>query len=147
MSETVTIAAALCLKDIRVGNAYAFSRTITDEDVHAFAALTGDENPLHCDTAFAARTQFRQRIVHGMLAGSLFSTLVGMYCPGRTGLYLSQTLEFRGPIFPGELLTIMGTILEKHESTSLLLIKTEILKGIVVAVSGEARVKVNDALV
>lgn len=147
MNPAPPAAAALIFSDLRVGDAYAFSRMLTEDDVQIFAKLSGDYNVLHLDAAFAAGTDFKHPIVHGMLAGSLFSALIGMHCPGRTGVYLSQTLEFRNPIFPGELLTVMGTILEKHESTSLLLLKTEILKGAVVAVAGEARVKVNDRLV
>ncbi len=145
MSEQIP--AALRFAELRVGDAYAFSRALSEEDVRAFAALSGDENPLHAKKDFAWRAGFSNHLVHGMLAAGLFSQLIGMHVPGRTGLYLSQTLEFRNPIFPGELLTVMGTILEKHESTSLLVLKTEILKGIVVAISGEARVKVNDSLV
>lgn len=147
MNETPKTPARLSLTELRVGNAYAFSRTLSEQDLKTFAVLSGDENPLHCDPAFAALTEFKLPIVHGMLAASLFSTLVGMHCPGRTGVYLSQTLEFKKPIFPGELLTVMGTILEKHESTGIVVLQTDILKGIVVAVTGQARVKVNDALI
>ena len=42
-------------------------RTVTESDVHAFAALTGDLHPQHCDAAWAAQSAFGERIAHGML--------------------------------------------------------------------------------
>ncbi len=56
-------------------------KTITQEDISHFIAITGDENPLHVDDSFAEQTLFGQRIAHGMLSASLSSTLVGMQRP------------------------------------------------------------------
>ena len=53
---------------------------------------------------FAKQTFFGQRIAHGMLSASLFSTLVGMHIPGVGAIYKSQTLEFLRPVFIGDTL-------------------------------------------
>ena len=83
------------------GMRFEFKKVITNEDLDSFAKIVGDYNPLHCDVEFAKKKGFKDRVVYGMLAGSLFSTLVGMVCPGKNNLYLSQNLNFREPIYFG----------------------------------------------
>ena len=130
--------------DISEGDTYSFSRTITEQDVLNFAKLSGDFNPLHINKDFAENSQFKANLVHGMLAGSLFSTLVGMHCPGEKSLYVSQTLYFKLPIHHNESLIVRGTVVSMNDSIKLVTLKTEILKKKEVAVFGEAKVKVND---
>jgi len=48
-----------------------------------FAGLTGDNNPVHCNEVFAAQTQFKSRIVHGMFCAGLISCVAGTACPVR----------------------------------------------------------------
>lgn len=129
-------------EDIRVGDHYSFERTLSKKDVEAFAHLTGDRNPQHVDEAYGKKSAFKRNLAHGMLAGSLFSTLVGMHCPGEKCLYLSQSLYFKSPIFPDDALTVKGTVTGKNDSIRLVTLRTEILKGGRVAVEGEAKVKV-----
>lgn len=90
--------------DLVVGQKAFLRKTITDADLSHFIAITGDLNPLHVDKLFAEQTFFGQRIAHGMLSASLFSTLVGMHLPGIGAIYKSQTLEFLGPVFLGDTL-------------------------------------------
>ena len=90
--------------DLAVGQKAALRKTITQEDLGHFIAITGDRNPLHVDDDFARKTFFGQRIAHGMLSASLFSTLVGMHLPGIGAIYRSQTLEFLNPVFIGDTL-------------------------------------------
>ena len=98
------------LDALAVGHEDSLSRTITAEDVAAFAGLSGDYNALHVDEEFAARTSFRQRVAHGFLHASLLSTLIGMKIPGRGALYLSQTLDFTKAVFIGDTVTARGRI-------------------------------------
>ena len=120
---------------------YSFERIITKKDVLSFATLTGDWNPLHTDEKYASKSQFGQNIVHGMLAGSLFSALIGMYCPGENSLYLSQTLDFRSPIFYNDLVEVRGEVVAKNDSIKVITLKTEILKEGKIVINGEAKVK------
>ena len=107
MGQTLTT-----FDDLSIGQTATLTRTICNEDVAAFAALTGDTNPLHVDDAFSRRTFFGGRIAHGMLTASLLSTLVGMLLPGTGAIYRSQTLEFLQAVRPGDTLTVSGTIRE-----------------------------------
>lgn len=128
--------------EIKVGQEFEFKRIITGEDINDFAKLTGDFNPLHCDEEYTKNTQFKRRIAQGMLAGSLFSTLVGMVCPGKRNLYLSQSLNFKKPLYPGSELLVKGEVKDKTDSIRMVRIKTEIICEGSVVITGEAKVKV-----
>jgi len=97
--------------DLAVGQRASLSKTITDADLSHFIAITGDVNPLHVDDEFARRTFFGERIAHGMLSASLFSTLVGMHLPGIGAIYRSQSLEFLRPVRIGDTLTAVFEVL------------------------------------
>jgi 3-hydroxybutyryl-CoA dehydratase len=81
-----------------IGQSAQLERTLTEADVIAFAEVTGDRNPVHLDEAAAAASTFGGRIVHGMLNGSLFSTLLATQLPGPGAIYLSQSLQFLRPV-------------------------------------------------
>ncbi|HYT32876.1 MAG TPA: MaoC family dehydratase [Thermoanaerobaculia bacterium] len=93
------------IEDFEPGQHVSFRKNFTDEDVRRFIEITGDSNPLHVDDEFAARTQFGRRIVHGMLAASIFSTMVGMLLPGTGAIYRSQTIRFLLPVYLGDTVT------------------------------------------
>ena len=128
--------------DIEIGAVYHFHKKIHKEQVMEFARLIGDFNPLHIDPEFGDNSLFKKNIVHGMLVGSLFSTLVGMYCPGEKCLYLSQSLHFKKPVFYNDTVMVRGTVRSKNDSMQLVTIKTEIVKDDIVSISGDAIVKV-----
>ncbi|MBI4128609.1 MAG: MaoC family dehydratase [Parcubacteria group bacterium] len=128
--------------EIAVGDTVSFSAQITAREINRFIALSGDTNPLHRSPAFARQKGFKKPIVHGMLASSLFSALVGVYLPGAHALYVSQTTFFRRPIYAGERITIRGVVVRKIESVKTLYLETTIMnQDKKVTVSGEAIVK------
>ena len=61
--------------------------------MEAFAALSGDYNPLHMDSGYARRTHLGRRVVHGMLVASYVSTLIGMQLPGAGSLWMQQSFR------------------------------------------------------
>lgn len=131
------------LDQLSVGQSEVITRTITADDVIAFARLSGDYNALHVDDEFAARTEFGSRVVHGFLHASLLSTLVGMKIPGAGALYLSQTIEFSAPVFIGDTVEARGRIERIDRETRIVELETEIVNqhgGKVLA--GKARAKV-----
>lgn len=109
------------IEDLSPGMEASVSKTITDEDITAFAELSGDINPVHLNEEFAAGTIFKKRIAHGFMTGSLFSTVLGTKLPGPGCIYMSQTMSFRGPVFIGDELVATCTIskvdLEKGRAT------------------------------
>ena len=88
----------------------SLSKTITEEDVVAFAHLTGDVNPLHLDEGYAQRTRFGRRVAHGVFAAGLVSAVIGTRLPGPGAIYLSQSLKFVAPVFIGNTVTATVTV-------------------------------------
>ena len=97
-------------EDLAVGMEASYAKKITNDDVLAFADLSGDTNPVHLDDAYAAGTMFKQRIAHGFLTASLFSTVLGTKLPGPGCIYLSQSLKFRAPVHIGDEVVATGKI-------------------------------------
>src|SRR5258705_4113503 len=129
--------------EISLGETFTIAREFTEQDVHQFAALSGDFSPLHVSPEYAQTTEFGKCVVHGMLVASLFSQLVGMHMPGTLALYLGQDVVFRSPILVGESVRAIARVTAKHEGTQTLLLGTEIRNAQdKVVVSGTARVKV-----
>src|SRR5215216_3552745 len=90
------------------GDKVSRTQTISDEMIRAFADLTGDTNPVHLDDAYASNTRFGRRIAHGMIAAGLISATLANDLPGPGTVYLSQTLQFKAPVYPGD--TIITTV-------------------------------------
>lgn len=130
-------------EEIAVGQTFEFGQLVDAQMVDSFAELSGDRNPLHVDEQYAAATDFGHRIVHGMLLASLFSKLLGMYCPGKRCLYLSQDLKFKHPVAIGTTVVVKGEVVQKIDAMQVLDIKTTIEdESGTVVVSGTAKVKV-----
>src|ERR1041385_1489623 len=93
------------MPSLNVGDKASRTTLITDEMIYAFADLTGDTNPVHLDDAYAAGTRFGRRIAHGMIAAGLISAALANDLPGPGTVYLSQTLQFKAPVYPGDTIT------------------------------------------
>lgn len=115
------------LRNMEIGSSFTHAFTFSQDDVEAFARVTGDNNPLHLDADFAATTAFKRPIIHGMLGASVFTKVLGTQFPGFGSVYLGQTLTFMRPMFvetPYEaIFTINSINPEKHTAE----IRTEIL--------------------
>ena len=121
------------------GQVYTVKFSFNQENVIAFAEVTGDKNPVHLDEAYAASTIFKKPIVHGMLGASLFSKVFGTMFPGEGTIYLSQTLNFLKPMYVNEnyeaVFEVKEIILEKNRAIISTSIKNQEGKSLM---SGEA---------
>ena len=126
--------------EIEIGLTKQFQITITESMIDDFAKISGDYNPLHMDEKFAQSRDFKNRVCHGMLLGSLFSRFIGMYIPGKYGLYFSQTLNFVNPTIVDDTVTVTGKVISKSESTKIIELKTTIKNSSHVLVDGKAKV-------
>ncbi len=102
--------AAFTIEELKPGMSASYSKTITEADVVAYGALSGDMNPVHFDEAFARKTIFRGRIAHGMLTAGLISTVLGLKLPGAGCIVLNVTLRFRAPVRIGDAVTATCTV-------------------------------------
>jgi 3-hydroxybutyryl-CoA dehydratase len=94
------------------GDKASRTQTISDAMIRSFAELTGDTNPVHLDEEYAAGTRFGRRIAHGMIAAGLISATLANDLPGPGTVYLSQTLQFKAAVYPGD--TITATVEVKN---------------------------------
>lgn len=75
-------------------------RVLTQDEFDAFAKLSGDDNPIHVDPDFSARTRFGRTVSHGMLLVTVLRGLLDELVPGSR--QVSQKLMFPAPTFAGE---------------------------------------------
>ena len=102
----------LHFEDLSLGMTERLSKTIASSDVVGFAQVTGDRNPIHLSEHFAAKTQFKKRIAHGLYTASLISAVLGTRLPGPGAVYISQTLNFRAPVKIGDTVDVTVTVAE-----------------------------------
>jgi 3-hydroxybutyryl-CoA dehydratase len=114
------------LVDISPGLTKNFKIKVTESMTEEFAKLTGDYSPLHMEEEYARTTNFGHRICHGMLVGSFFSRLVGMYLPGKYGLLLSYSLRHLLPCFPDQDIKVEGRVLDKSSATRIITISASV---------------------
>jgi 3-oxoacyl-[acyl-carrier protein] reductase len=111
---------------IKVGQSTEITHTITKDDIRKFTELTGDDNRLHTDADFAAKTSFKKPLAHGMLGASFISTIIGSKLPGDGALWFSQSLEFLLPIRVGDTLRIYAEVIKKDDRSRVIELKTDI---------------------
>jgi 3-hydroxybutyryl-CoA dehydratase len=93
--------------DIAEGMTGEFSKVLSDHDVHLFADVSGDYNPIHIDEAYAKTTIFGGRIAHGMHTASIISAALGSVFPGPGWVYIEQDLKFKAPVPVGSNVTAL----------------------------------------
>lgn len=114
------------LSDISLGQSEEFQVTVTKEMFDDFLSITGDVNPMHTDENYAQKNGYGGVILYGMCTASLYSTLVGVYLPGKYCLFHKCDVEWPKPVYLGDVLKIKGTVKEIDEKTKRLLIYGEI---------------------
>ncbi|MCE1238228.1 MAG: MaoC family dehydratase N-terminal domain-containing protein [Hyphomicrobiales bacterium] len=102
--------------EIEVGQSASSVHPIGEAEIKLFAAVSGDVNPAHLDAAWAATTPFAGVIAHGMLSAGFISALLGTTLPGPGTIYLDQSLRFRRPVRPGDVLTATVTVSAKDDA-------------------------------
>ncbi len=100
---------------LEIGDSFTFKRVLSQEDVHTFADVTGDDNPLHVDEAYAEGTRFGKPIVHGVLLLGIISKVLGRDFPGHGSVAVSLSARFLRPVIVGTEVTIEVKVTEKIE--------------------------------
>jgi len=112
--------------EILVGTKETLIHLITQLDIEKFVDLTGDDNKLHVDKEFAAKTSFKKPVVHGMISASFISTIIGTKLPGDGALWFSQTLEFLLPVRIGDIITVTAEVIKKYDRDQIIELSIEI---------------------
>lgn len=127
--------------EITIGQTASYSKLVEEKDIQLFAVVSGDVNPVHLDAEFAAATQFKERIAHGMLTGAFISAALALELPGPGTIYLGQSLRFRLPVKIGDEITVQLEVTEKRDDKGFVTLDCKAVnqRGKVVA-SGTAEV-------
>jgi 3-hydroxybutyryl-CoA dehydratase len=128
---------ACFFEDLSVGMRETHWKTVKNEDVIGFAELSGDHNPIHLSEHFARKTRFGGRIVHGLYTASLISAVIGMRLPGPGAVYVSQSLNFRGPVKIGDIVAVSVEVAELTEKGRRVRLHCECKVGETVVLDGE----------
>ena len=126
------------------GETFSKKFLITEHKVESFALITGDVNPIHLDQEYAKNTVFKERISHGMLVASCISNVIANDLPGPGSIYLSQNLNFKKPVFLGDMVNVVVEITKIKEEKKIMFLKTQCLDDEEdIVIDGEAVVKFN----
>jgi 3-hydroxybutyryl-CoA dehydratase len=98
------------LEDLTLDQSLTRNFRVGDADIIDFAKVSHDHNPVHTDEDYAQSTVFKGRIAHGMLLGAFISATIAGGLPGRGSIYVSQTLNFKRAVRPGDEVSITLTI-------------------------------------
>jgi len=123
---------------IQVGDTFSLKRILSKEDVRAFADITGDDNPLHVDDAYAAGTRFGSTVVHGVLLMGIISKVLGRDYPGHGSIAVSISAKFLRPVPVGSEIEIEVRVAEKLEKYGHIRLRVYVYLNKKMAVGGEA---------
>jgi len=99
-------------------------RSLSQADFDRFARLSGDDNPIHVDPAFSARTRFGRTVAHGLLLCSVLRGLIEQLLPG--GSVVEQSVMFPAPTFAGERMYFTAAVTDVDDSGTS--VKLEVLR-------------------
>ena len=132
----------LYFDELSVGQTAEVSHVVGAADIEAFAAVSGDHNPVHMDEDYARTTAFGGRIAHGMLSAADISAVLGNQLPGPGAIYLSQSLRFRRPVKIGDPVIARVTVKTLDDAKSHATFETVCLVNGKTVVDGEALIMV-----
>lgn len=116
--------------ELTVGQTESFITTITKDMEDMFREITGDLNPMHSNDKYAKEVsggKYNSHVTFGMLTASLYSTIAGMYLPGKYSLIHSlEKVDFKKPVYIGDKLTVIGTVKEKQDGLKLIVLEVVI---------------------
>lgn len=116
-------------EDLKIGQTESFEIQVTEDMEERFRELTGDINPLHRDDSFArdiGEGKFKGHVTFGMLTASFYSTLAGVYLPGKNSLIHSLDIKFQKPVYAGDKLVVCGEVVDKQDGLKLIQVKAVI---------------------
>ena len=102
--------------DIEIGLGESFEVKIDASKMDKFLDISNDINPLHVDSNYAKKKGFPNRVVYGLLTSSFYSTLVGVYLPGKYCILQGIDIQFSKPVYIGDALKISGKVIYINEA-------------------------------
>jgi acyl dehydratase len=132
MSGTVTVGSELT----------PLSRTVTQEQIDAYADASGDHNPIHVDPEFARSVGLPGTIAHGLLDMAITTEAVARWAGGYERV-ASVSCRFSKPLLPGQTVTCTGRVIELDDTEGIAILELEAVSssGERVLTNGRATVR------
>ena len=112
--------------DISIGIEESFEVQIDASKMHKFLDISQDINPLHMESSYAQAKGFSDKVVYGLLTASFYSTLVGVYLPGKYCILQGIDIQFSKPVYVDDILKISGKVHYINEAYKQIEIKATI---------------------
>jgi len=114
---------------LRAAQVEKVNRVFQQADFDRFAAISGDDNPIHVDPAFSARTKFGRTVAHGMFLYGVVCGVLGTRLPGPGTWQVDQELVFPNPTYAGEEVTIQVQVLHVEPDGGLADLTTAVFRA------------------
>lgn len=101
--------------EVKVGDSFASSLTVTETHIVLGSGMFGDFNPLHVNEEFSRKSMFGGRILHGPFTSALVAAPVGNFFAGTAIAYLEHACRFKAPVRAGDTLTTQWTVTGKFD--------------------------------
>jgi len=111
-----------------VGQTASRKRAITTRDIELFTEMTGDRNPLHYDSALAARTRMGGIVVQGGVTTGILNAVVAEDLPGPGTVFLEVHWSFKAPVRPGDTITGEVRVTKVREDKPITELATRVLR-------------------
>jgi 3-hydroxybutyryl-CoA dehydratase len=128
------------IEDLKLGDFAVIEKKMLLEDVIKFSTISLDLNPIHLDKDYAEQSRYKGQIVHGLLASSLFSGLFGTKLPGEGCVIKSQILNFKRPIYIGNLVVAKVEIFKIDKKKKIVVFQTTCMVNNKIVIEGETEI-------
>ena len=117
-------------------------RTVTQEQIAAYAAAAGDPNPIHTDEELARAFGFPTTIAHGMLSMAILAECVARWA-GSYDRVAGLAVRFSKPLLRGDTIICSGRVTEIDAASGLIHLEVEAVsdRGDRVLTNGRASVR------
>ena len=127
----------LYFEDLALGMRETISKTVENEDVIGFAELSGDRNPIHLSEHFARKTRLAVGSCTDSIRRASFPEVIGMRLPGPGAVYISQSLNFLGPVKIGDVVDVSVEVVELTDKGRRVRLQCECRVGDKVVLEGQ----------
>ncbi len=131
--------------DFSVGDHASFDQSFSLEDFAAFSRLSGDANPLHRDSGYAARAGYTDPIVPLHLVLAPLSMIAGMNFPGEPSLYLGHDVRALRPVLYGDVLRYSAKVIAINRMLRVLTLRVLVIRGREVVVEATMRTQARES--
>ena len=131
---------SLDISKIKCGDFAEIRKEMKHHMVEQFASISEDFNPIHLDEEYASKSRYKRKIIHGLMATSLFSGLFGTKLPGEGCVYKSQNIRFKRPIYIGDEVVAKIAVVEVDEKGKLIKFSTRCYVNNKMVIDGEAEI-------